>query len=80
VTDFRRLLEALTAGQVESPENMARLAAVLAPLRPTLRGAPAGLPFQVDELELSKRAAGRAKDLADLEAIREIKKRTSRDS
>jgi predicted nucleotidyltransferase len=157
VTDFRRLLEALTAGQVEfvviggvaliahghsrltedldicyrrTPENMARLAAVLAPLRPTLRGAPPGLPFQVDErtlrsglnftlesaagdidllgevtgiggyddmlpdsievdlygrkvrimslrsLELSKRAAGRAKDLADLEAIREIKKRT----
>lgn len=155
-TDFRRLLEALAAGQVEflvvggvaviahghsrltedldvcyrrTPGNLERLAAALAPLRPTLRGAPAGLPFvldartlrsglnftleseagdidllgeltgvggydeliadaveaevygrsirimSLDALERAKRAAGRAKDLADLEAIRELKKR-----
>ena len=32
-----------------SPENIARLCAALAPHRPYLRGAPAGLPFQLDE-------------------------------
>lgn len=31
------------------PENVARLAAALAPCRPYLRGAPAGLPFVLDE-------------------------------
>ena len=31
-----------------SPENVARLAAVLAPYHPYLRGAPAGLPFTLD--------------------------------
>jgi len=31
--------------------------------------------LSLDKLEAAKRAAGRAKDLADLEAIREIKKR-----
>jgi len=156
VTDFRRLLEALDAAQVEfvivggvaliahgftrltedldicyerSPENLERLARALAPLHPTLRGAPPGLPFTLDartlraglnftleseagdidllgeltgvgmyrqvaagallleiygrrvqvmaleKLEVAKRAAGRSKDLADLEAIRELKKR-----
>lgn len=156
MTDFRRLLEALDAAQVEfvivggvaliahgftrltedldicyerSPENLERLARALAPLHPTLRGAPPGLPFTLDartlraglnftleseagdidllgeltgvgmyrqvaagallleiygrrvqvmaleKLEVAKRAAGRSKDLADLEAIRELKKR-----
>jgi predicted nucleotidyltransferase len=31
-----------------APENVARLAEALAPLRPYLRGAPPGLPFQFD--------------------------------
>jgi hypothetical protein len=31
-----------------SPDNIARLAAALAPLRPYLRGAPPGLPFRWD--------------------------------
>src|SRR5262249_38657757 len=105
------------------PENLDRLAGALAPFRPTLRGAPADLPFVLDAetlrsglnftlrtdlgdldlfgellgvggylevagdadevvlyghrvriinlelLERAKRAAGRAKDLLDLEAI-----------
>jgi len=31
-----------------TPENLARLAGALVPLRPYLRGAPPGLPFQFD--------------------------------
>jgi len=31
-----------------APENLARLAAALEPLHPTLRGAPADLPFRLD--------------------------------
>jgi hypothetical protein len=31
-----------------TPENIARLAAALAPLQPYLRGAPPGLPFRFD--------------------------------
>jgi predicted nucleotidyltransferase len=31
-----------------SPENIATLAAALAPLEPSLRGAPPGLPFRLD--------------------------------
>jgi hypothetical protein len=75
VTDFERLLVAMTRGGVEfiiiggfaatahgsahvtvdldvvyrrTPENLERLAASLGPLRPDLRGAPPGLPFQLD--------------------------------
>jgi hypothetical protein len=33
---------------MRSPENVARLAAALAPLSPYLRGAPPGLPFRLD--------------------------------
>ena len=33
-------------------DNLARLARALAPFRPTLRGAPAGLPFRFDEVTL----------------------------
>ena len=32
-----------------TPENIARLVAVLGPMHPYLRGAPAGLPFRLDE-------------------------------
>jgi len=35
-----------------SPENLAALVAVLAPLHPYLRGAPPGLPFRVDVVTL----------------------------
>jgi hypothetical protein len=35
-------------------ENMERLAAALAPIRPYLRGAPAGLPFTLDAETLSR--------------------------
>lgn len=35
-----------------SPENLERLAAALAPFRPTLRGAPPGLPFTLDARSL----------------------------
>jgi hypothetical protein len=75
VTDFARLLAALTQSNVEfivvggfaaaahgsahvtvdldvvyrrTAENMARLARALKPLRPYLRGAPPGLPFEFD--------------------------------
>jgi len=75
VTDFRRLLEALTGGRVDfiviggfaatahgsahttvdldivygrAEENIRRLVEALAPLAPYLRGAPPGLPFQLD--------------------------------
>jgi hypothetical protein len=75
VTDFARLLAALTLANVEfiviggfaatahgsahvtvdldlvygrTPDNMKRLADALRPLRPYLRGAPPGLPFEFD--------------------------------
>lgn len=111
-----------------TPENLERMAAALKPFSPTLRGAPAELPFRLDAptlasglnftlrttagdldllgevsgiggydaavadadrmelhsrpvlvmslqgLERSKRAAGRLKDLADLEEILAIKR------
>ena len=126
---FTRLTEDLDICYERSLDNLERLTRALAPLHPTLRGAPRGLPFVLDArtlkaglnftlesdagdidllgelagvgmyqqvapdalpleiygyqvkvislemLELAKRAAGRSKDLADLEAIREIKKR-----
>jgi hypothetical protein len=37
-----------------TPENMKRLAAALQPYHPNLRGAPAGLPFILDERTLMK--------------------------
>jgi len=37
-----------------SPDNLSRLATALAPIRPYLRGAPPGLPFQLDETALSR--------------------------
>jgi hypothetical protein len=37
-----------------SPENLDRLVRALAPLSPSLRGAPAGLPFTLDSATLSR--------------------------
>jgi len=37
-----------------TPQNIARLVATLAPLRPYLRGAPSGLPFRWDVETLSR--------------------------
>jgi predicted nucleotidyltransferase len=37
-----------------TPENLSRIVAALGPLRPYLRGAPAGLPFTWDVETLSK--------------------------
>jgi hypothetical protein len=55
-------------------ENLARLAAALAPIHPRLRGVPPGLPFVLDGLEAAKRAAGRPKDLLDLGYIRALRR------
>lgn len=38
-----------------NPENMRRLAEALAPYHPQLRGAPAGLPFMLEERTLARR-------------------------
>lgn len=35
------------------PDNIARLAAAMAPFQPTLRGAPVGLPFRFDEATIA---------------------------
>ncbi len=55
------------------PANLARIVAALLPHRPYLRGAPAGLPFQLDERTL---AAGLnfmlTTDLGDLDLLGEI--------
>jgi hypothetical protein len=63
-----------------SRENLRRVAKALAPLSPSLRGAPPGLPFRLDvptrrrpEFR-TKRAAGRPKDfeaIAELEILRD---------
>jgi hypothetical protein len=37
-----------------TPENLTRIAAALGPLAPYLRGAPAGLPFQLDPATLAR--------------------------
>ena len=81
MTDFRRLLDALSLAKVEfvivgglastahgsarltqdidivysrAKDNLQRLIVALAPYRPYLRGAPAGLPFSWDELTLER--------------------------
>jgi hypothetical protein len=50
--DPRRLLEALVGDldlcYARDRANLEHLAAALTPFRPTLRGAPAGLPFRLD--------------------------------
>ena len=49
-----RLTQALDVVYERSAENLTRLVAALAPHRPYLRGAPAGLPFRLDLETLSK--------------------------
>src|SRR5688572_16237667 len=44
-----RLTNDLDIVYARDSENMQRLVAALQPLRPYLRGAPAGLPFRFDE-------------------------------
>jgi predicted nucleotidyltransferase len=48
-----RLTQDVDIVYARDPENLARLARALAPLRPYLRGAPAGLPFRLDEQTLA---------------------------
>jgi hypothetical protein len=43
-----RVTQDLDVVYARTPENLARLAVALAPLRPYLRGAPPGLPFRWD--------------------------------
>ena len=47
-----RLTQDLDVVYERSPENLRRVAAALAPQQPYLRGAPPGLPFQLDEATL----------------------------
>ncbi len=49
-----RLTEDLDVVYGRTPENMARLAACLAPYKPYLRGAPPGLPFQLDAATIQR--------------------------
>jgi hypothetical protein len=48
----QRATEDLDIAYARDRENLARLAAALAPIHPTLRGVPAGLPFVLDEASL----------------------------
>lgn len=48
-----RLTQDVDIVYARDPENLSRLARALAPLRPYLRGAPAGLPFRLDEMTLA---------------------------
>ncbi len=49
-----RLTKDLDIVYGRTPENMARLVACLAPHKPYLRGAPAGLPFQFNTATLQR--------------------------
>lgn len=56
-----------------SPENIARLAAALAPYHPYLRGAPAGLPFRFDADTIARGLNFTlATDLGDLDLLGEM--------
>jgi predicted nucleotidyltransferase len=48
-----RLTQDVDIVYARDAENLARLAGALAPLQPYLRGAPAGLPFVLDERALA---------------------------
>jgi hypothetical protein len=48
----QRATEDLDIAYARDRENLARLAAALAPIHPRLRGAPADLPFVLDEASL----------------------------
>ena len=55
-----------------TPENVARLAAALAPLHPYLRGAPEGLPFRFDPATIERGLNFTlATDAGDLDALGE---------
>jgi len=49
-----RLTQDLDLVYDRSPDNLRRLVAALRPMQPYLRGAPAGLPFSIDEETLRK--------------------------
>ena len=56
-----------------SASNLARLVSALAPIHPYLRGAPAGLPFRLDEDTLRKGLNFRlTTDLGDLDLLGKI--------
>jgi predicted nucleotidyltransferase len=55
-----------------SPENMKRLAAALAPYHPRLRGAPAGLPFVLDERTLAQGMNFTQADFGDIDLLGEL--------
>lgn len=46
-----RLTQDIDVVYARDSENLARIARALAPLRPYLRGAPSGLPFQLDAVD-----------------------------
>jgi hypothetical protein len=48
-----RLTQDVDVVYARDADNLTRLARALAPLRPYLRGAPAGLPFRLDEQTLT---------------------------
>lgn len=48
-----RLTQDIDVVYARDSENLARIARALAPLRPYLRGAPSGLPFQLDDKTIS---------------------------
>jgi len=48
-----RLTQDVDVVYSRKPENLVRIARALQPLNPTLRGAPAGLPFRLDEQTLA---------------------------
>ena len=56
-----------------APENSARLVSALAPLRPYLRGAPAGLPFSFDAATVTRGLNFTlTTDLGDLDLLGEV--------
>lgn len=56
-----------------TPENIERLAATLAPIRPYLRGAPAGLPFHLDAATIRRGLNFTLEtDLGDLDLLGEV--------
>jgi hypothetical protein len=68
-----RLTTDLDIVYARSRENIARLAAALAPLEPSLRGAPAGLPFRLDAATIHRgRNFTLATTLGDIDILGEI--------
>lgn len=68
-----RLTRDLDVVYARTPENLARLAAAIAPLHPRLRGAPAGLPFLWDAETLQRGLNFTLQcDLGELDVLGEI--------